>query len=213
VHAYPVLAALGSTRTFLGVRAAVQYTVPLGDGFARAGVTSVTEAERTQLSDASFEAILRIVTPRTFVGRLLFDGQWLDRYRNHLGALSFVGGEGRLRGYPTRAFVGSDVIAMSVELRSRSIDVAAIQMGLSAFYDIADAYDGWSKLHPHHSVGAGVRVVLPLLDRGVVRLDVGVPLPGGSPSAFLGFNQAFPLATVGPEAPSATPTIGGALGY
>lgn len=212
VRVYPVAAALGSTRTFVGARAAVQYTLPFGDGFVRGGLSSVTEAERTRLSDASLEAFLRVVTPRLGVGRLVFDGRLLDRYRNHLGTLSFVGGEGRLRGYPTRAFAGRDVLALNAELRSRSFDVGSVQLGVGLFYDVADAFDGWSRLQLHHAVGAGVRVVLPQIDRSVVRVDVGVPLERGSPTVFVGFNHAFALGGIAPEPPSPNPTIGGALG-
>lgn len=208
VQAYPVLADLGSSRTFLGVRAAAQYTLPLGDGLTRASVTSMTEAERARLSDASIEARLRVVTPRIGVGRLVFDGMLLNRYRNHLGALSFVGGEGRLRGYPTRALAGSDVLAFNTEYRSRPFELASMQLGVGLFYDVADAFDGASTLHPHHAVGAGLRAVLPQLDRSVLRVDLALPLAGGSPSLFIGFNHAFPLASVGPEPPSPNPTIG-----
>jgi hypothetical protein len=212
VRAYVVATGLGATRSFVGARAAAQYTLPLGDGFVRAGFASVTEAERTRVSDASLDVFLRIVSPRTGLGRLLFDGRVLDRYRNHLGALSFVGGEGRLRGYPTRAFAGSHVVALNLELRSRSFDVGSVQFGLGFFYDVADAFDAFRYLTLRHAVGAGVRMVLPQFDRSVVRVDVGVPIERGAPAVFVGFNHAFPLGSIAPPAPSPTPTIGGALG-
>lgn len=213
---YPVTTALGSTRTFLGLRAAAQYTLPLGDGFARAAVVSITEAERERLADASIEGSLRVVTPRIGFGRLLFDAMLLDRYRNHLRTLSFLGGEGRLRGYPTRALTGSDVVAVNVEFRSRSIELASLQIGAGVFYDAGDAFDGLSDLRLRHSVGAGLRMVFPQIDRSVVRIDVAAPIgrpDAGSVSVFVGFNQAFSLATVSPPASSTTPTVGGALGY
>jgi len=213
VRVYPVTMALGSTRTFLGVRAGASYTAPLGDGFVRAGVVSVTEAERERVSDASIEALLRIVTPRTGIGRIVFDASFLNRYRNHLRALSFLGGEGRLRGYPTRALTGSDVIAMNLEYRARPIELAAMQLGLALFYDLGDAFNGWDDLRLHHAVGAGLRLVLPQFDRSVLRVDVATPLDGNSPAVFIGFNHAFPVRGVGPPQPSPTPTIGGALGY
>jgi hypothetical protein len=217
VRAYPVLHALGATRTFVGLSAALQVTLPLGDGFARASLTSVTETERERLTDASIEGALRVVSPRLGFGRLLFDATVLDRYRNYLHAISFLGGEGRMRGYPTRYLSGSDVVAMNLELRTRPIELASVQVGASAFYDVGDAFDGLSDLHPRHSAGVGLRLVLPQIDRSVVRVDVGVPLgerPAdvGRAAVFIAFNHAFPLATVSPTT-TTPPTIGGALGY
>jgi hypothetical protein len=220
LRVYPVTRALGSTRTFLGVYAAAQYTVPLGDGLARAAVISTTEAEADRLADASLEASIRVVTPRLGFGRLFFDAALTDRYRNQLNVLSFLGGDSRLRGFPTRYLVGKDQLAMNLEFRTRPVEVASIQMGAAMFYDVGDAFDTFSELRPKHSVGIGTRMVFPQIDRSILRFDVGFPMPFGTRPAgispvsfFIAFDHAFPLTAVGTNAATTTPTIGGALGY
>ncbi|MEO6574971.1 MAG: hypothetical protein ABIP89_14090, partial [Polyangiaceae bacterium] len=103
---YPVPRALGSSRNFFGTYAAAQYTVALGDGLIRGSIASTTEAEVDRLSDASISGSLRIVTPRLGFGRIVYDAYVVNRYRNYLNQTDFLGGNGRLRGYPSNFFVG-----------------------------------------------------------------------------------------------------------
>ena len=203
VRAYPILGALGSSRDLVGVRAAAQYTVALGDGLARALVDSTTEAEPTRLSDASITGDLRLVSPRTPAGRLVFDAMATNRYRNYLNRTSVLGGEDRLRGYPTRYFVGKDVVALNLEARSRPVEIWEMQFGATAFYDVGEAFDGFDHLRPAHTVGAGLRAVFPQIERAVLRLDVGFPIAAGPLPAgvapvsfFVAFGQAFKMAGV-----------------
>jgi hypothetical protein len=203
VRAYPILGALGSTRDLVGVRAAAQYTVALGDGLARALVDTTTEAEATRLSDASITGDLRLVSPRTGAGRLVFDATATNRYRNYLNRTSVLGGEDRLRGYPTRYFVGKDLVALNLEARSRPVEIWEMQFGATAFYDVGEAFDGFDRLRPAHTVGAGLRAVFPQIERAVLRLDVGFPIAAGAlPSGvapvsfFVAFGQAFKMAGV-----------------
>jgi hypothetical protein len=202
---YPVTRALGSTRTFLGLFAGAQYTVPLGDGFARAVVESVTEREESRLADASLSGGLRIVSPRTPIGRLVFDVAGQNRYENYLNRQSLLGGAGRLRGYPSNFFQGKDVLSSNVELRTRGFSVLSVQLGGVAFYDAGDAFNGFAHMNPHTSAGVGGRVLFPQFDRIVFRADIGFPLapqglpPGVSPySYYFAFEQAFSVPVVAP---------------
>ncbi len=196
---YPVTKAFGSTRDLFGVRAGAVYTVPFADGFARALVDTITETETTRIADASVDGELRIVSPRTPVGRLVFDAAATNRWRNYLNRTSVLGGEDRLRGWPTRYFVGKNVFAMNVELRSRPIEIASILLGAAAFYDVGRAFDGsFDQIKPAQSVGFGLRAVLPQIDRVIIRGDFGFPIAaGGLPadvapmSFFFSFHQAF----------------------
>jgi hypothetical protein len=200
---YPITTALGSSRNFLGTYAAAMYTLGIGDGLLRGAVESTIEAESKRLSDAWVEVDLRAVTPRLGVGRLVFDGGLLSRYRNYLNRTSYLGGDGRLRGYPSNYFVGKDVLVYNVEFRSRPLEILSCQLGAAAFYDAGHAANGLENLHLRHSVGFGFRALLPQLDRLVFRGDVGFPLqagkdPGVSPVAVvITFEQAFPVPSVG----------------
>jgi hypothetical protein len=197
---YPVLTALRSSRDFMGVAAAGAYTVPLGDGLARAVVESVTEMEEHRIADASIQIGARVHTPRFILGRLVFDAFLLRRYRNYLNKKTELGGETRLRGYPTLAFIGPDVIAANLEYRTRPLEIWSVQLGGAAFFDVGDAFDGFEDLRIKQSAGFGLRVLFPQLGRTVMRADWGFPLTRGyvEQDSFPGdivitFRQAFPM--------------------
>ncbi|WP_437964832.1 hypothetical protein WMF04_34905 [Sorangium sp. So ce260] len=197
---YPVTTALNSTRSFLGVSAAAAYTVALGDGLARAVVETVTELDRSQIFDASIEARARVHTPSFGLGRLVFDVRLLDRYRNYLNRRSQLGGDTRLRGYPTAAFIGEDVLSANLELRTRPVEIWSCQIAGAAFFDAGDAFDGYDELRLKQSAGFGLRVLFPQINRVVMRADWGFPLTRGyrEPDALPGdilvtFGQAFPM--------------------
>ena len=221
VRAYPVLEAFGSSRTFFGTYAAAQYTVRLGrDGLARASVESTREGDTQQLTDAAIGANMRVVTPRLGFGRVVLDGAFLNRYRNYLNRSTLLGGDTRLRGFPSGTFFGKDVFAVNLEYRSQPVEILSCQLGLVAFYDIADAADGVGKLFAYKSAGFGLRALLPQLDRVVVRGDLGFPIgerpTGVAPVAFFfAFEQAFGVSSVGGTVATGGtggPVIGGALG-
>lgn len=196
----PVTTALNSSRNFLSVYAAAAYTVPLGDGVARAYVETGTEITADSLPDASIDVGGRIATPRTPIGRLHFDARMLYRYRNYLNAKSTLGGDTRLRGYPSRSFIGKDLIAGTLEFRSRAVQILGCQLAGAAFFDAGDAFDGFADLRLKQSAGFGLRILFPQFDRVVTRVDWGFPLTRGvvPPSAFPGdivftLRQAFPM--------------------
>jgi hypothetical protein len=218
VKVYPVTTALGSSRSFLGVFAGAQYTVPLGDGLARAVVESTTETTLKSgpqgLPDASIEAALRLVTPRFAAGRVVFDARVLDRYRNFLNQNVFLGGDSRLRGYPTNYAVGPSVVNYNLEYRTRPVEILSCQLGGAVFYDVGDAFDGFANMRLKHAAGAGFRVLFPQFDRVVFRGDLGFPVephgrpPGVKPYAFfVSFAQAFGVPGVAPlPSGSSSPT-------
>jgi len=205
VKFYPASADLGSTRSLLGVFAAAQYTVPFIDGLVRVGVESETEMEADRLADASIQGNWRVITPRLGFGRLLTDSLVLYRYRNFLNRFSWLGGDNRLRGYPSNYFVGESVVVHNFEFRSRPVEILTLQLGGAAFYDVGSTFDDGEEPDLHQSAGLGMRALFPQLDRVVFRLDVGFPIaPAGLPpgvdpvSFFASFEQAFPMPNVMP---------------
>lgn len=185
----PVLEAIGSSRDFLGTYAGASYTVPLGDGFARGFVEGSVETEPDEVADAAIGGGGILVTPRLGIGRLVLDVQGLDRVENYMNRRSGLGGESRLRGYPTGAFTGENLVLANLELRSRPLSLWTLQLGAVAFFDAGDAWDDGEPLDVKQSVGAGLRVVFPQLDRSVMRFDWGFPL---DPVPALGITSPFP---------------------
>ncbi len=173
---YPVTRALGSNRDFLGALLRAQYTVGLHDGIVRASIEGLVESQKDRITDSSVESRIRIVSPSTPLGRLVFDGGIVRRFRNYLNVLDAIGGENRPRGYPTRYLIGPNAVAYTTELRTKPLEILKTQWGLVFFHDAGSAYDGLSDLRMHHGIGAGVRALFPQFDRVALRLDVGVPL-------------------------------------
>ena len=205
VKAYPASADLGSSRTLFGLFAGGQYTIPFIDGFARVAVESQTEVESDRLADASIQGHWRVVTPRLGFGRLLVDTLVLHRYRNYLNRKVFLGGESRLRGYPSNYDEGASLVSNNIEYRSRPVEILSLQLGGAAFFDVGDAFDDVNRMRIKKSVGFGMRALFPQLDRVVFRLDVGFPVtagrlpPGVSPASFfVSFGQAFSVPQVEP---------------
>ena len=183
-------------------------------------------ATRGPVCDASIEPALHIVSPTALIGRFFFDAHLLYRFSNYLNQTEFLGGDTRLRGYPANYFVGHNVIDSNLEFRTRSIDILTAQIGLVAFYDIGDAFNAWSatpasicratgnatssspptNFCPAESLGAGLRILFPQLDRVVFRGDIGFPLGEGRALAgvtpvsfFITLGQAFTTPAVLPS--------------
>lgn len=201
---YPVFRELGSSRSFVGAEAAAQYTWVIGkDGLLRAGVDALDEFEAHRITDAAVEVDARAATPRLGFGRFVLDGVFVNRYRNYLNRTSLLGGDTRLRGYPTSYFSGKDLVAGNFEYRTPPLQIFTVQVGAVVFYDAGHTANGTNAFKLEHSVGAGVRILLPQFDRVVFRVDGGFPLVRPLPAGvsafafFLGFNQAFDLTNYG----------------
>jgi len=138
---------------------------------------------------------LKTYSPRTRLGRVVYrlgvDIGWND----YTQTLLSVGGEGALRGYLSGSRVGLCAVRHNLELRSRPWDLHTVQLGWALFWDGGDAFDDVDNLDFRHSVGTGLRILLPQVNREVIRIDFGVPLSGreSGPAGwvFLGFFQAF----------------------
>lgn len=219
VRAYPITRAIGSSRDFLGVQAVTQYVLPLFTGFARVTTEAAAELQNDGVPTLEVAGNVALVSPSLVFGRLVVDAVGIARPRNYLNHRSAIGGEGRLRGYPSAAFLGENLVAYNAELRSHPVEILACQLGGALFYDVGDAFDG-TDLQPKSSVGLGLRGLFPQLDRKVFRFDVAFPLvragAEGPVGFYLAFEQAFPSGAVSPPgfapAQSILTPLGGALG-
>lgn len=215
-RAYPVTRFVGSSRNFVGFDAVAQYVWKLGDGMSRLNAETILEAQPDNIPVRTHAVNASIYSPRFFLGRLVVDGLMIARPRNYLNLRSTVGGESRLRGQPSGALIGENLVAVNTELRSRPVSILASQIGGVLFYDVADASDDWPP-KPKSSAGFGLRFVFPQLDRNVIRFDVGFPIEKAPGAGVVGFyfavEQAFPART--PDLPTSviqTMQSTGALG-
>ena len=203
VTVYPVTRALGSTRDFIGVSARAGYSVPIGDGLAGASVSTFFENQDGLITDGSVSGTFGAATPRFTIGRIVMNASFSNRYKNYLNSRTFIGGEDRLRGYPTAYFFGKDTVFYNIEYRSRSIEVLKAALGGVLFFDAGDAAQGFDMLRAKQSVGFGLRALFPQVNRLVFRVDFAFPLNRGPfPESgsnvpvdpfgfFFAFDQAF----------------------
>jgi hypothetical protein len=209
LRVYPSFKAIGSSRDVVGFYGAAQYTWALRDGLFRVAFQSTTEPEASRIADASIQPTAHLVTPTVAgLGRIVVDGTMLWRWRNYLNQTELLGGDTRLRGYPTSFFVGADVMSYNVELRTPPVEVLSMEAAAVFFYDVGDAFTGFSQFIPYQSVGFGIRTLFPWLDRTVFQADIGFPMErpldpstGASipPYSFiLSFGQAISTPTVAP---------------
>jgi hypothetical protein len=215
LRAYPITRVLGSSRDFLGFDALAQYVVPIGDGLARIAAETMIETSPTGLQSAAYAGNAVVYSPRTPFGRLVIDTLAILRPENYLNVRSIVGGESRLRGQPSGALLGSNLLAYNMELRSRPLHILKSQLGGALFFDVADAFDAWPA-RPKTSAGIGIRAAVPHLDRHVIRFDVGFPIiraQGAGPIGFyLAIEQAFRDKVPDPPNGLIIPSDAGALG-
>ncbi len=209
LRVYPILKALGSSRDVLGLYGAAQYTFALRDGLFRLSVESFTEPEVDRIADASVQPVALLVSPMIGdIGRVVFDASLLYRWRNYLNLQNYLGGDDQLRGYPTNFFIGKDVMSYNLEFRSHPVELFTLQLGGVLFYDVGDAFEGWSNFTPFQAAGFGIRTLFPQLDRIVFRADLGFPVerpidpstnrPVAPYQVFFSLGQAFSVPTIGP---------------
>ncbi len=195
----PVAEAFGSTRDLLGAQGSFAATAVFSDALVRGLVAGTVEArpDGGEVFDSAVQAGLRAVSPRVVVGRLTYDATVGLRPDNLENAQVTLGGEGRLRGYPSGAFRGANFIASNLEFRSRAFSLGTVQLGGALFYDVGDAFDAGSPIVPKQGAGFGLRLLFPQLGRALMRFDWGFPLTRGfaGATAFDGlvitFQQAY----------------------
>jgi hypothetical protein len=211
VRVRPTMRAFGSTRDVLDLYGAVQYTWPLRDGLVRLSFQSDTEPQLDNgtIADASLQPIAHLVTPTIAgIGRIVADASFLYRWRNYLNQINYLGGDDRIRGFPTNYFIGANVLSYNVEARTRPIEILSCEVAGVGFYDVGTAYSSGDAFKPYHAVGVGIRSLFPWLDRTVFRADLGFPLERPldpttgrliPPVQFIfSFGQAFLTPTTAP---------------
>ena len=197
---YGASSSIGSTRDLIGSQASLSYTFPVAGGLLRPLLGERIEYASHGRDDAFVEADLRFVSPRLGIGRLVFDGKFVNRFRNYLNRRFVLGGDNRLRGYAPGAFDGPNLMVANAELRTSSIDILSAQVGAAAFYDVGDTPRDIRGFKLKQGAGVGLRVLFPEFDRIVFRADWGLPLSAGYqalPGAFfVSFAQAFSMPSV-----------------
>jgi Omp85 superfamily domain len=202
---YPALRGLGSSRDLLGSVAWLGYTWQIDSGLLRVLGSSAMQAADHARHQASAQAAARFVSPKLGVLRLVLDSALQSIYDDYLNQRVVLGGDTRPRGYASAIFRGDSGFAASAELRTSAVNILSARVGGVAFYDVGGTAEKVGDIAFHQSLGAGVRILFPQLNRQVFRLDWAAPLTPGRgripdrplPGAvYFSFGQAFDLPRV-----------------
>lgn len=202
LRVYPAMRGVGSSRDLLGTSSWLSYTWPIGNGLLRVvGGSNIEQADESR-HQASAQAALRFMSPRLGFARIVVDSAMVSTYQNYLNRKLILGGDTRPRGYVSSIFRGGSGLASTLELRTFAVNILSARVGAVAFYDLGGTGQDTKDITLHQSVGAGVRVLIPQVNRQVFRVDWAAPLtPGRSRipdqplpgSVFFTFGQAFDM--------------------
>lgn len=119
-----------------------------------------------------------------FVSRVTFEAR-----RNDLdNARIVLGGSNGLRGTLPEVQQGRTAVLANFEYRTRPFELLTTYTGLVLFYDVGTAFEGQPA--PLHTVGVGLRILLPQFNADPIRIDFGFQL-GGPNASLNNLNATF----------------------
>jgi len=163
----------------------------------RALMVAVSQGAATRLQgdshvDQTLTSSVRLVSPSSSHGRIVWRTAVELRADNRTLGLQVLGGDGALRGHAKGALRGDHAWVSNLEWRSRSWHWATYQVGYTVYWDSGAAWDEGDRPATHHGVGFGGRVLIPQVNRRLLRFDLAAP--PDDPAAFrfvFAFDQAF----------------------
>lgn len=165
---------------FLEVGAALRYRLYEADDLLTvtvAGAMRIRPGQET--ANRRLAAEVTNYSPRFWGGRLV-TRVLLDLKANDLDNRQLLlGGSTGLRGAYPEQFSGRNMLLGNLEYRARPIELWSNWLGVVLFYDVGSAFDTLPQLT--HTFGIGFRLLLPQLNREVLRVDFGFVF-GGPPA-------------------------------
>jgi len=173
---------LGSENTFYQPDFSASYVLDLaGDGFVRAASGASTRIQDGELIDNFSTSSLKIATPRIADAfRVVAKAELGLRLRERGNGRFRLGGANGLRGYLISEFTGQKQILTNLEVRSMPLRLLFARAGGLLFWDMGHAANRLEQLQMKHSVGFGLRTLVPQLQPIVFRFDWAFPLQEAS---------------------------------
>jgi hypothetical protein len=174
----------GVDNAFVELDGSAQYRFEIGtENLLTVLTRAQSRGEAGSLLNNRLTFLVNNISPVLGWGRLLFEAWAIFRFDDRDNLRTALGGNQGLRGYDTDEFRGRHAVNIHLEYRTLPIDLATIQVGFVGFYDAGHAADEITQLKLRHSVGFGLRVFLPQINRMSLRIDLGFPF-GGGPDSF-----------------------------
>ncbi len=139
--------------------------------------TGLTQAEVDgPFVNRHFVAQVEELSPPLWIGRLVFRGLVDLRAADLSRSVASLGVANGLRGVLPDQLQGTHLVLFNVEYRTRSLELFTAHLGLVFFYDAGSAFERRPLLT--HSLGVGLRILLPQVDREPIRIDFAWALNG-----------------------------------
>jgi hypothetical protein len=193
----------GSTRRFLEGTSVARYRVYRFDDLATLSAGAAIRLESG--SPDGFGAgwvnkrlALELVniSPVIGIGRIAARGFWVLNASDLQHRLIALGGGDGVRGIPPQALIGPNAVVFNLEYRSKAVAFQTVHVGFVAFWDAGSAYpqQPGSTNQPGgltHTIGLGLRILLPQFNRVPIRIDFGYALNGPRPSFLDSISTSF----------------------
>lgn len=186
---------LASPTQYVELAANARYRALWGGDLATFSIagTSRWSSGETKWVNQRVAAEISNVTPPFVLGRLvtraLVDLVQQDLEHRQL----LLGGGNGLRGADPESLAGRHQALFNVELRTPALEFKTLFFGLVFFYDAGTAFDTAPSFT--HTLGLGLRLLIPQFNQETIRVDVGWVL--GEPSPFTAdrFSSSFGQVT------------------
>ncbi len=167
---------------FVELAAALRYRLYRGDDLLTLTVAgSMRVRPGQEVANRRVAAELSNYSPQfwggRFVTRVLVDLKANDLDNRQL----LLGGSTGLRGTLPEEFSGKNMVLANVEYRARPFELLTSWLGFVLFYDVGSAFN--SAVQLTHTAGFGLRLLLPQLNKEVIRIDFGLVFGGDIPGA------------------------------
>ncbi len=186
---------IGSEANFVRISGNAAWTGSWGgDGIWRARIAATTRLEGGEAIDNVGEAILRLATPLTELGRAATQIKLSTLFNDTQNQFYTLGGDNGLRGYAINEFRGDRRALWQTELRSRPVPILFTRWGILIFHDVGGAASSFGSMQLHHDAGIGLRSLVPQLNPDVFRFDFAFALDEGRRGELrfsAGYDQSF----------------------
>lgn len=170
------LNAFGSNTNSWVVQASAGLAHAAGGFWLDSKVEGRARYEGARLVDQRIELLVRGASPILFRAfRIAYRSTLELRRRDLNNTYVSLGGANGLRGYPSQSFAayGGNIFLTNLEIRTLPIEWQAVHVGAVVFYDVGSVYRSFADARLYHSVGVGLRVLLPQFNRYPFAFDAG----------------------------------------